>query len=94
MKYGAALAAGGATHSAHPPTYYSLFGLPPPQWRSSRRESGYHQRAMERAMRMQKKWRVGNLQPRRGAVMSRIGFVLYDEKGEPCVMFGYGPVMK
>ena len=45
-------------------------------------------------MRMQKKWRVGNLQPRRGAVMSRIGFVLYDEKGEPCVMFGYGPVMK
>ena len=22
--------------------------------------------------------------------MSQIGFVLYDEKGEPCVMFGYG----
>lgn len=39
---------------------------------------------------MQKKWRVGDLQPMRGAVMSQIGFVLYDEKGELCVMFGYG----
>jgi hypothetical protein len=38
---------------------------------------------------MQKKWRVGDLQPMRGAVMSQIGFVLYDETGEPCVMFGY-----
>jgi hypothetical protein len=39
---------------------------------------------------MQKKWRVGDLQPMRGAVMSQIGFVLYDEKGEPCALFGYG----
>jgi hypothetical protein len=43
-----------------------------------------------RTTRMQKKWGVGDLQLLRGAVMSQVGFVLYDEKGEPCVMFGYG----
>jgi hypothetical protein len=40
---------------------------------------------------MEKKWRVGDLQPMRGeGPMSQIGFVLYDETGQPCVMFGYG----
>jgi hypothetical protein len=39
---------------------------------------------------MEKKWRVADLQPVRGAAMSQIGFVLYDGTGEPCVMFGYG----
>jgi hypothetical protein len=37
---------------------------------------------------VEKKWRVGDLQPVRGAV--QIGFVLYDETEQPCVMFGYG----
>lgn len=39
---------------------------------------------------MEKKWRVGDLEPVRGAAMSQIGFVLYDEMGQPCVTFGYG----
>jgi hypothetical protein len=42
---------------------------------------------------MENKWRVGDLQPVQGAdqrVMSQIGFVLYDEAGQPCVTFGYG----
>jgi hypothetical protein len=42
---------------------------------------------------MEKKWRVGDLQPVQGAgprAMSQIGFVLYDETGQPCVTFGYG----
>jgi hypothetical protein len=39
---------------------------------------------------MEKKWRVGDLQPVRGVAMSQIGFVLYDQTGQPCVMFGYG----
>ena len=45
------------------------------------------------AARMEKKWRVGELQSVQGAdlqAMSQIGFVLYDETGQPCVMFGYG----
>jgi hypothetical protein len=39
---------------------------------------------------MGKKWRVGDLQPVLGGAMSQIGFVLYDETGQPCVTFGYG----
>jgi hypothetical protein len=39
---------------------------------------------------MEKKWKVGDLQSVRGAAMSQIGFVLYDETGQPCVTFGYG----
>jgi hypothetical protein len=39
---------------------------------------------------MEKKWRVGDLEPVQGAAMSQIGFVLYDETGQPCVTFGYG----
>jgi hypothetical protein len=40
---------------------------------------------------MEKKWRVGDLQPMRGkGPMSQIGFVLYDETGQACVMFRYG----
>jgi hypothetical protein len=42
---------------------------------------------------MENKWRVGDLQAVRGAdqrAMSQIGFVLYDEMGQPCVTFGYG----
>jgi hypothetical protein len=38
----------------------------------------------ERAARMEKKWRVGDLQPLQGAdprATSQIGFVLYDETG-------------
>jgi hypothetical protein len=41
---------------------------------------------------MEKKWRVGDLQSVQGAhlrAMSQIGFVLYDETGQPCVTFGY-----
>src|SRR5215813_3461588 len=50
-------------------------------------------RAIERATRMEKKWRVGDLQTMQGAdprAMTMIGFVLYDETGQPCVTFGYG----
>ena len=42
---------------------------------------------------MEKKWRVGDLQTARGEgprAMTTIGFVLYDETGQPCVTFGYG----
>ena len=42
---------------------------------------------------MENKWRVGDLQPVQGTdprAMSQIGFVLYDETGQPCVTFGYG----
>jgi hypothetical protein len=42
---------------------------------------------------MEKKWRVGDLQPVQGTdlrAMSQIRFVLYDETGQPCVTFGYG----
>ena len=38
---------------------------------------------------MEKQWRVGDLQTIPGA-MTMIGFVLYDETGQPCVTFGYG----
>ena len=38
---------------------------------------------------MEKQWRVGDLQTIPGA-MTMIGFVLYDEAGQPCVTFGYG----
>jgi hypothetical protein len=40
---------------------------------------------------MEKKWRVGDLQPVQGTDprASQIGFVLYDEMGQPCVTFGY-----
>jgi hypothetical protein len=47
----------------------------------------------EKATLMENKWRVGDLQPVQGAdprAMSQIGFVLYDETGQPCVTFGYG----
>ena len=40
---------------------------------------------------MEKKWRVGDLQTMQGAdprAMTMIGFVLYDETGQPCVTFG------
>ena len=40
-----------------------------------------------------KQWRVGDLQTMQGAdprAMTMIGFVLYDETGQPCVAFGYG----
>jgi len=40
-----------------------------------------------------KQWRVGDLQTMQGAdprAMTMIGFVLYDEAGQPCVTFGYG----
>ena len=40
-----------------------------------------------------KQWRVGDLQTMQGAdprAMTMIGFVLYDETGQPCVTFGYG----
>jgi hypothetical protein len=43
-----------------------------------------------RTARMEKKWRVGDLQPVLGAAKSQVGFVLYDEAGHPCVTFGYG----
>jgi hypothetical protein len=43
----------------------------------------------KKAAPMEKKWRVGDLQPVQGAAMSQIGFVLYDETGQPCVTFGY-----
>jgi hypothetical protein len=42
---------------------------------------------------MEKQWRVGDLQTMQGAdprAMTMIGFVLYDETGQPCVTFGYG----
>ena len=42
---------------------------------------------------MEKQWRVGDLQTMQGAdprAMTIIGFVLYDETGQPCVTFGYG----
>jgi hypothetical protein len=39
---------------------------------------------------MEKRWRVGDLQPVQSGAMSQIGFVLYDETGQPCVTFGYG----
>ena len=38
---------------------------------------------------MEKQWRVGDLHTIPGA-MTMIGFVLYDETGQPCVTFGYG----
>src|SRR5262249_30031232 len=40
-----------------------------------------------------KQWRVGDLQTMQGAdprAMTMIGFVLYDETGQPSVTFGYG----
>ena len=40
-----------------------------------------------------KQWRVGDLQTMQGAdprAVTMIGFVLYDETGQPCVTFGYG----
>jgi hypothetical protein len=52
---------------------------------------------LERAALMEKKWRVGDLQPVQGTdlrAMSQTGFVLYDETGQPCVTFGYGTMMK
>jgi hypothetical protein len=39
---------------------------------------------------MEKKWRVGDLQPIQAAAMAQIGFVLYDETEQPCVLFAYG----
>ena len=47
----------------------------------------------ERAAQMETQWRVGDLQTMQGAdprAMTMIGFVLYDETGQPCVTFGYG----
>ena len=41
---------------------------------------------------MEKKWRVGDLQTMQGEdprAMTMVGFVLYDETGQPCVTFGY-----
>jgi hypothetical protein len=34
-------------------------------------------------------WRVGNVQSVDSGDFSGPGFVLYDENGKPCVMFGY-----
>ena len=34
-------------------------------------------------------WRVGNVQSVDSGAFSGPGFVLYDENGTPCVMFGY-----
>ena len=34
-------------------------------------------------------WRVGNVQSVDSGAFSGPGFVLYDENGIPCVMFGY-----
>jgi hypothetical protein len=34
-------------------------------------------------------WRVGSLGPVNSGNFSGPGFVLYDEDGKPCVMFGY-----
>jgi hypothetical protein len=37
---------------------------------------------------MEKKWRVSQVELLEGGLL--FGFVLYDEKGRPCVSFGYG----
>ena len=34
-------------------------------------------------------WRVGTVGPVNSGNFSGPGFVLYDEDGQPCVMFGY-----
>ena len=52
---------------------------------------------LERAPRMEKKWRVGDLQTMQGAdprAITMTEFVLYDETGQPCVTFGYGTHVK
>jgi hypothetical protein len=36
---------------------------------------------------MEKKWRVSHVELLEGGLL--FGFVLYDEKGRPCVSFGY-----
>jgi hypothetical protein len=36
---------------------------------------------------MDEKWRVGNVELLEGGLL--FGFVLYDQKGRPCVSFGY-----
>ena len=60
------------------------------EWNASRDASACSSKPA-RASQMEKQWRVGDLQTMQGAdprAMTMIGFVLYDETGQPCVTFG------
>jgi hypothetical protein len=41
---------------------------------------------------MDEKWRVGHVELLEGGLL--FGFVLYDQKGRPCVSFGYADAKK
>ena len=57
-------------------------------------QASYAKRAIRGATWMEKKWRVGDLQSVQEAhlrAMSQIGFVLYDETGQPCHVWVFEP---